>query len=382
MFTIFPLSVNAESWLSGWNYRITFTLDSSDIDESLVDFPILLNFSISSGINGTDVTHIFDTIGDAYNRTAYTDSEDNRLYFEKDYWNATEERGLIWLKTPAISNITNSTVYCYYDALEDGYAYNNPEAVWGAKFVMVHHLNDETTSIVLDSTSNDNDGAKKGADEPIEVNGKIWKAQDFFGDDDFINVGNSADLNSYQMTVSFWVTPDDVESSNMVYARDESGKRAYYISIGETTDQLKFACWVGGAFKTVNVAVSAEQTYFITCRFNGTRLSVFLNGGTETNGLNAVGTIDTTDGDTTIGKRVYATYEGYFEGWIDELEHSNTSRSNAWIGASYETQRDHLNFPSSPSEYGYSIQDVIALTSLSFVLILVAIALIVIIKKK
>jgi hypothetical protein len=59
---------------------------------------------------------------------------------------------------------------------------------------------DATTSTIKDSTSNNNDGTKKAANEPIEVTGKVGKAQDSDGVDDYISIGTLVNFGSNMAT--------------------------------------------------------------------------------------------------------------------------------------------------------------------------------------
>jgi len=97
-------------------------------------------------------------------------------------------------------------------------------AVWDANHRAIYHLNDLTTSTILDSTDADHDGAKKGANEPIEAAAKIENGQHYDGADDYIEVGSTADFKylhggedqtDFKFTVSFWTSldvpePDDI----------------------------------------------------------------------------------------------------------------------------------------------------------------------------
>ena len=67
--------------------------------------------------------------------------------------------------------------------------------VWDSNYTMVQHMKDTTTSSITDSTSNNNDGTKKAANEPLQnTTGKINSAQYFDGNDDYVNISDSASL--------------------------------------------------------------------------------------------------------------------------------------------------------------------------------------------
>ena len=66
---------------------------------------------------------------------------------------------------------------------------------------MVQHMTDNPDNAhIMDSTQYDNDGTKKGANEPIETSGKIDSAQSFDGINDYVKL-----LNCYFRTFAITV---------------------------------------------------------------------------------------------------------------------------------------------------------------------------------
>ena len=75
---------------------------------------------------------------------------------------------------------SNTSIFLYYDndhannANIDVINTAAGAAVWNGDFKAVYHMEDgASTSAIYDSTSNNNDGTKKGANEPVEAAGKI-----------------------------------------------------------------------------------------------------------------------------------------------------------------------------------------------------------------
>ena len=88
----------------------------------------------------------------------------------------------------------------------------NPEEVWDENFVGVWHLEEQVTDnqtgdTHYDSTSNDNDGTQYNNGP---VTGQIGGAQDFDGDNDYVNMGNVLDYGRNDpMTYSAWIKTSD-----------------------------------------------------------------------------------------------------------------------------------------------------------------------------
>ena len=169
-------------WLSGYTTRKKITISSTNIDETLADFPLLVKLS-SSNFDFTKAN------SDGYD-IRFTESDGTSLLkYERELHDDTGEVGVYWVKVPAIKEGSDTDIYIYYRT-EDTADGADGENVWDDNYKMVQHLTDATTSTTTDSTSNNNDGTKKAANEPVEATGLIHKDQDFDGSDDYIDCGN------------------------------------------------------------------------------------------------------------------------------------------------------------------------------------------------
>jgi intein/homing endonuclease len=142
------------AWLSGYSHRRKITIDNTKVDSTLTDFPVLVkltsaNFDFSqANSDGFDV------------RFCSNDGE-TLLKYERERHDSANELAEYWVKVPSVSDSADTYIYLYYRT-EDTADGADPENVWDSNYKAVHHLKDATTSTVLDSTSNNNDGTKKG----------------------------------------------------------------------------------------------------------------------------------------------------------------------------------------------------------------------------
>lgn len=342
LFLLAP-SVYASPQSEGFRYYVTMSLDSGDVDEPLSNFPVLIHLSENCGINNFDAGPIFTEIGNAYNYTAYVDSDGNRLYFEVDYWNSSEKEAFIWVNVPSVSDSSNTTLTLWFDPWVDGSAYNSPEDVWDNNFVMVQHMNDETNSTILDSTSYDNDGTKKGANEPIEADGIIGKAQDLDYIDDYITVPHDASLNfTSDITLEAWINAEAFHSGvkqTIMSKQDAAGETYNLYFYG---NNLYWRIKTGDGTKTISKIInpSVDTWYYLFASYE--------QDGAITLSINLQTTSDTYTGailtnSNPLGIGCYDTTKTLlFDGLIDETRASNIARSDAWRDTSYETQRDHF----------------------------------------
>lgn len=106
------------AWLSDWRYRIGVSVDSSKIDSNLTDFPLLITLT-----SGTITDNIFDEVGDNSKKiavTAISGSEYVQCYTEIERWDAAGKTAYLWAKIPQIDSVEDTSIYLYYDSLQDG----------------------------------------------------------------------------------------------------------------------------------------------------------------------------------------------------------------------------------------------------------------------
>jgi len=250
----------------------------------------------------------------------------------------------------AISNTGTTDFYMYYNNTADhNTTYISKsggtaaQSVWDGNFKAVYHMVDATTSTISDSTSNNNDGTKKAANEPIETTGKVGLGQTFDGTDDYINLGNDASLNltgSFTQEALIYIT--DLTSVNVILQKDGFQVAGTYWAIGSLGFVDFYTCQ-SGAYQRSRTDVGTiliNTWYHLAVTRSGTTVKIYINGVDETtisgSHINPAGSVN----DTRIGVRF--TDVSYFKGIIDEVPISNTAHSAAWVKATYNSLWDTL----------------------------------------
>jgi len=326
-----PVSADSTIWYdSNYLYRNVYTVDSSLVDDALIDFPVLVYLN-SSYLN-------WSLVNDDLSDLLFVSSSNVALSFEIDNYVVNDEAWL-WVKLPSVSAVVDTKFFMYfgYPAASSS---ENPEDVWDSDFVMVQHMNDATTSTILDSTSNDNDGTKKAANEPIEATGKIGKGQDFDGTDDYIRTGNMdftteitvsacvklVSIDGYRSILckswwttnpKFWFLLDDVSNKWRFGIINVDGEDAIVDTIAPDTD-WHFMCGTWKSGEAISLQVD-DTVYTGNVRSGNISLSSIV----------AIGNMETGNGNI-------------WDGIIDEVTISDVKRSSAWVGASYESQTLNL----------------------------------------
>lgn len=344
-------------WLAGWGQRIQLRIDKNSIDDTLTNFPILIYLSASSGINSQDVTAIFDELGANRLKIAVTTTDgETECYVEVEKWDNGNEEGWLWVKMPSISNIINTILYLYYD---NTHANNTTyvgdpnsvpaETVWDGNFKFVTHMRDDPdTSHIRDSTENDNDGTKKGANEPqVTVNGKINGAQIFDGVDDYVDLGSDSSLDlGNNFTIEFWMKMSKRSSPNIIGRVNALWEPYWFIGTTWGAKTIDAQLWdTTGKWSSVEstVVVIDDTLHHIVWTRDGDIQKLYVDGVDRT----SIYYLDAGIGDVNPAENVYIGGEVvgpccFYEGLLDEVRILNVTKNLAWVKANYESQRDNL----------------------------------------
>ena len=355
-----PLVRADPGWLAGWDYRVKITIDSGDVDTALTDFPILIYLSNSSGINGENINFVFDEVGANSLKIAVTLSDGTtECYAEIEKWDLGNEQAWIWAKISAISNITDTEIYLYYDNDQaDNTDKVGPpnsvpaENVWDSGFKFVSHMRDDPDNTAIrDSTTNNKDGTKLVANQPVlRVSGIISEDQDFDGNDDRIGIPNTIMSADSPFSLECWFNFDGVNShvENWQILLDMRGQYQTWIVINEKDEptrpgQVGFNIYDGvDTVALFSVELNYETDYYVMATHDvANNMRLYING-VLVDGPDAQDDPSSVAQQNRIGKDYGADTRGNFHGKIDEVRISQTGRLGSWSKATYETGRDHI----------------------------------------
>lgn len=361
----FALAGDCVDWLPGWDLRIKLTVQDADIDTAnLTWFPVTVHLT---GAQAEEIFTELDADAD-YMKVAFTKADGTtELYAENEIFNQAGSLATYHVSRDGwvIAYDANTDFYMYYD---NNHADNTTyigtinttpgAAVWDGDFIFVSHQKDATTSTVLDSTSNNNDGTKKGANEPVSIAGQVSTAQDYDGTDDMIDHAATSGLDAATLlTVEAYINPD----ANTTYAgvvqrgstafvngvfRLEQGLYAENNSSFTVQEVVSHTSKI--AFNDV-VVLNNGTWYYVYGLATATqvRCGVDLVEDTpvEYDGLDPLVTGSTHYYDKLFTGDYY--YDAtpthyYFNGQIDEVRVSDVARANEWLKATYNSLKDSL----------------------------------------
>ena len=207
-------------------------------------------------------------------------------------------------------------------------------------------VTDNPLLAILDSTSNNNDGTKKAANQPVEENGR---EQHFDGLDDYIITPTLLDVVPANGTVSIYLAPDDTseaEAKYLFYKKNDADNRlrCYWLATAEEGSRfVGFEKYNATVSKTVTSTTSLTNTYYlITGTWGSSGMVLYVNGTSEDTDPDTNAIVNGTDYDFTIGSSYNPLGTYVWDGVYRELRVSSSQRNAAWTKAEYNSLFDTL----------------------------------------
>ena len=323
-------------WDYAWQYRKKITIDYTKVAGALTNFPILIS------ITDTDLASKAQTNG--YD-IAFTDQSAIKLDHEIEYYNAGTL--VAWVEATSLSSTANTILYMYYGN-PSASNQQSKTATWGPDYVLVQHLSEASGSgTVLDSSGYGNNGTPNNGVSQGAV-GKIDSACSFDGTNDYISV---ADANSLEgtaaLTLEVWVKQSTDHANGIVNKNGNDG----YMLQGWNDKNLYFAVstTAGRAATTTPPPLNypLNEWYHLVAVSTGTQLLIYVNAAQKASSSKVIA-VPTNAAPVQIGWAGALNY--YFNGLLDEVRISKTTRSPTWIQTEYNNQNSPGTFSSLDPE--------------------------------
>ncbi len=353
LILLLPQAAQAqEVWNSSdWTLYDTITIDADNIDDDLTDFPVYVDLADLSATFWATTPSAADTVGTDI-RVTTNSGAPTELPRELVYASSTLQTGELHFKADLISSTTDTTFRIYYNGTTTGdYATTSTygaQSVWSNDYLLVHHLQDDSTTSVLDSTSNSYNGTKIAINDPTESTGKLDKAQDFDGNSSAIDLSDIEMDGLAELTASVWFTDDTGAASSRLFAKDQVGVAGAFIlwinGSGDLSWQVNDGSWVTSSY--ADYTQNADYRYAAGVVNDADDDSFLWVDGQVRASTTFSSTLDDSDNEVlTIGADAdQGTKDNFWDGDIDEFRLSSTSRSLAWISAEYLNQSTTTDF--------------------------------------
>jgi hypothetical protein len=160
------------------------------------------------------------------------------------------------------------------------------------------------------------------------TNGKVREGLTFNGTSSYIDLGNSADLNMISgFTFAAWVLLNGATNERWIVGRDDDTLgRSFAFGVSSFVGGV-WQLQINGGSSAVTSSVAATGTIYHAVATGDPTLGVviYINGVSD--GTGSWLTPNTSTGSTTIGERTYAGFQGYWDGWIDDVRIYNRAIS-------------------------------------------------------
>jgi len=354
--------IGADEFGGQFLFRRTITIDHTKVDSTCAegypeDFPVLISFSGQTWLK---------TIGNGgriYSSNGYdiifrASNGHTQLSHEVEKYDGSAGTLVAWVKIPALSKTTDTTIYIYYGNPEVTSAppASLAQGVWSNDYEAVYHLNGNAN----DSTGNHN-GTISGATSTSD--GKIAGAYEFNGSNQYINTNLTKNWGCGGFTIEVWWNADDLYRNQEIVGVEETS--GAICKIGTTItgnihrNYIKTEGTNGGSeednFQYLSGMSAATWYYTVLVRpYNSDCKSCmqgFLDGSDMGDGCEILWG-ETNFGDYFNIGRLGGTGIQYFDGKIDDLRFSNVARDACWIKTEYNNQSSPGTFYTLGSEGG------------------------------
>lgn len=315
------------------NYFVNVSINSSYVDNDLVDFPVLIpiNSTISAKCDG--------------GKSIRFNNSDNTSQFKYEIegdWNSSNTN-YVWVKISRVDRSSNTLVWVRYN---NSNATDNqqPSRVWNSDYAGVWHMNDYSNTQINDSTSNANHGTKSASTEPDEEAGIVGYAQ-FFDGDDYIDANSvSDDCSGGSLTIECWCKRNGAPvSSESTLSFNTAIKGNRFLSFITDTGVFRFYYNAIGYDSIHGIADNSYHYTVSTVNSGNDDVYLYVD--------NNVGEKQTDTSETaasndlfSMGQEWDAGRSNYLTGYIDEVRISGTDRNSSWIETTYYTISQATNF--------------------------------------
>jgi len=331
-------------WDSDFSYYKMITVESGYIDNSLDNFPVL--------VNSTNATLIAKCDGGDSVRFLSLDNTTEFAY-EIEEWNVGGFS--IWVNISETLTSGSDYSFLMYYGNAGASDNQNPTGVWDGDYLAVWHMNS-----LLDSTSDDVDLTNSGADSGST--GKVGDCYRFiFANSDYMYHPTFLDVIpvSDKLTFETWAYHESDTADFQHYFSKQNIPSQDRFRLGRiTTDdflQLYVEGTNDGDTATDTVATIDNDWTYQVGKYDGTNNLRIYRNTVETIGGNSLGLLrDGTDTHFYIG--CWVTAAAYMDGYLDEFRVSDIVRNDSWIKACFHTQNqsshlgDFLSWGSEQTE--------------------------------
>jgi hypothetical protein len=338
----------ADPWMNTtYNYRKKIVIDSTFVNGTLTDFPLMISFQSDNDLVGGTKT---DSNGTSI---LFGNSSGTKLNHELEIFNNDSGRLTAWVRMPVLSNDSNTTIYMYYGNPNAG-SQTNRTAVWDRNYKVVLHMSDNlSTTAVNDSLENNTIALTQNTNLRSTL-GKVGNALSMVTND-YINMNAGTGIsaaNKANITIELWANFTSTGADQTLYSDLTTGGSYWRNSIimynaDCTRPKIEYVTRDLSSGDTgsreplcSNAALSTSIWYHIVGVYDSTntKKSIYVNGVEDASTTTSISAFTTT-ASSNIWVGLDPGPASPFAGMLDELRVSDVARSQQWITTEYNNQK-------------------------------------------
>jgi hypothetical protein len=262
------------------------------------------------------------------------------------------------VRVPSVSATSNTSIWVWYNntgqTQPSSDAPFGSESVWDSNYVMVQHMHQDPSRPapqMLDATANNNNGTSHGSmTAGSQVQGQIGLCLQFDGSNDYVSVpAASTAITGRNITMEAWMYLDrSTGRANLM----QRGSNYALWEIRESN--FPYNVFYSGSWRLFNYGKNAnwflDNWHYVVCTYNGSQVTSYIDGS-EDRTYAYTANLDPYSSNFDLGIGVNTGWnDSWYQGRVDELRVSKSTRSAQWIAAQYNNQKNPQTFviPGSP----------------------------------
>ncbi len=359
LIIIVPSIARAAWYNASWPYRVAVTIQASEVDADLTDFPVYIDLS---DLPAEFHTNVNSDGGDI--RVTQSDGI-TEVPREVVFYNAASDTGELHFKG-TLSSSVDTTFYIYYgNSGASDYAIDatyGAENVWDSNFKGVYHLQ-ETVNTTPDGYAESTAGTAHGTGVSMsetESPVKLGNGQGFDGTADQIVANSVFGLGNTDVTISAWVNLDStLEGGAFVKIGLEasgaaSNNNGFGIGVGQSSFDNNannlILLYEGVRWIDTNDDIGTG-VHHVAMTVNGSGVPEWYIDGVSGGTSPGTSAYAPTAGAIKIGGyTALGGAERFADAFVDEVRISNMNRGADWIAVEYSNQNTPATFYSVGTE--------------------------------
>lgn len=203
-------------------------------------------------------------------------------------------------------------------------------------------LDEATGTVAYDATANSLDGAISGPTFSATSTCRIGRCFSFDGVNDYVSVPDASALNpTSTITLSAWFRANDIAGQIIPpIVKKADASAGYSLEIDNTTSQLRFYVFVGGAWRSspASAAIATGKWYHAVGVYDGSNIRLYIDGQEVSPPTSQTGSITAAINLFNIG-RDPANTTRLWDGLIDDVRIYNRALSADEVWKLYNSNR-------------------------------------------